>query len=290
MTPRTNPPESTRSPESTSRKPRLRLVFAVALVALLTIPAGVAYAGQRSSAQLAAETGTSIFQASSTTAAPSTAAPTIAPSTTEAPTTTAAPPVTEAPTTAPPATEAPTTTTPPTTAAPAPTAPPTTKAPVAPPTTAAPTYVRTYPTASPEEWEKAKAFAHIVKTQQDEARAAAAAAAAAANPGAPAPEAVPEAPAPTDDPLQQLSIYDQQFFQCVRWRESRGNYGAVNSSSGAGGAYQLLQSTWNNTVVHMGRGDLIGMRPNYASVHDQDMVAVHLLQWYGRSPWAGPGC
>lgn len=280
MTPPATPPTTPRT------TPRLRLVLALGLVALLTIPAGVAYAGQRGNADIAAQTGTSIIQATSTTDAPTTAAPTTAAPVTAAPTT-EAPPVTEAPTTtAPPVTEPPTTAAPTTTAPPPPppTAPPTTKAPVAPPTTAAPTYVRTYPTASAEEWEKAKAFAHIVKTQQDEAWAAAHPT---PPPGEPAPVAVPE---PTDDPLQQLSIYDQQFFQCVRWRESRGNYGAVNPSSGAGGAYQMLQSTWNNTVVHMGRGDLIGLRPNYASVHDQDMVAVHLLLWYGRSPWAGPGC
>jgi len=151
-------------------------------------------------------------------------------------------------------------------------------------------YVRSYPTASSEEWEKAKAFAHIVKYQQDQAWAAAhppADPTTATPAAAPAPE---PATAPTDDPLQSLSIYDQQFLQCVRWRESRGDYGAVNASSGAGGAYQLLQSTWNNTAAHMGRGDLIGTRPNWASIHDQDMMAVNLLQWYGRSPWAGPYC
>jgi muramidase (phage lysozyme) len=73
-------------------------------------------------------------------------------------------------------------------------------------------------------------------------------------------------------------------------RESRGNYSAVNSSSGAGGAYQFLQSTWNNTVRNAGRTDLVGVHPSNASPADQDAMAAHLLQWQGRSPWAGGGC
>lgn len=104
----------------------------------------------------------------------------------------------------------------------------------------------------------------------------------------PAPEPAPEpepAAEPTGSPLDGLSPGDQAFLACVRWRESRGNYGAVNPSSGAGGAYQFLQTTWNNTAAHAGRYDLVGVRPNWASAWDQDFIAVHLLQWYGRSPW-----
>ena len=73
-------------------------------------------------------------------------------------------------------------------------------------------------------------------------------------------------------------------------RESRGNYQAVNPSSGAGGAYQFLQSTWNNTARHAGRHDLVGIHPSNVAPGDQDAMAAHLLSWYGPSPWAGPGC
>ena len=91
------------------------------------------------------------------------------------------------------------------------------------------------------------------------------------------------APAPSSGPANA-------FLACVVQRESRGNYQAVNPSSGAGGAYQFLQSTWNNTVRHAGRHDLVGVHPSNASPADQDAMALHLLNWYGPSPWAGPGC
>jgi len=80
------------------------------------------------------------------------------------------------------------------------------------------------------------------------------------------------------------------YLDCVVGRESRGNYGAVNSSSGAGGAYQFMPSTWNNTAAHAGRPDLIGVHPSQASPADQDAMAATLYQWQGGSPWAGPGC
>lgn len=110
----------------------------------------------------------------------------------------------------------------------------------------------------------------------------------------PAPEPVYEEPAPEPvydvpaggDPFDGLSWSDRQFLECVKNRESRGDYTAVNPSSGAGGAYQFLQNTWNNTAAHAGRGDLVGLPPQYASPYDQDFLAAHLLMWYGRSPWS----
>jgi hypothetical protein len=103
-------------------------------------------------------------------------------------------------------------------------------------------------------------------------------------------EAVPteptaEAPA-QGDPFAGLSWSDRQFLECVKNRESRGDYGAVNPSSGAGGAYQFLRNTWNNTASHAGRHDLVGLPAQYATPYDQDFIAAHLLQWYGRSPWS----
>ena len=78
------------------------------------------------------------------------------------------------------------------------------------------------------------------------------------------------------------------FLECVKQRESRGDYTAVNSSSGAGGAYQFLQSTWNNTANHIGRPDLVGLHPSSADPATQDMMAQALLSWQGTSPWAYP--
>jgi len=72
------------------------------------------------------------------------------------------------------------------------------------------------------------------------------------------------------------------FLACVRNRESHGQYGVVNSSSGAGGAYQFLPSTWHA----MGGSGL----PQNASPAEQDAMAAKLYASQGRAPWAGPGC
>ncbi|MFN8041288.1 MAG: transglycosylase family protein [Acidimicrobiales bacterium] len=85
------------------------------------------------------------------------------------------------------------------------------------------------------------------------------------------------------------SSSDMAFLACVRQRESGGNYG-IDTGNGYYGAYQFAQSTWDNTARHAGRGDLVGRKPSQASPGDQDAMALHLLQWVGRSPWAGYGC
>ncbi len=79
------------------------------------------------------------------------------------------------------------------------------------------------------------------------------------------------------------------FLQCVRLRESRGNYQAVNPSSGTGGAYQFHQATWDQTAKSMGRTDLVGTRPERAAPSTQDLVASTLYQQSGTAPWGG-GC
>lgn len=74
---------------------------------------------------------------------------------------------------------------------------------------------------------------------------------------------------------------------CIRHRESRGQYGVVNSSSGAAGAYQFMPGTWNNTARSAGRSDLVGVNPASASAADQDAMAQHLLSTQGLGPWGG---
>ena len=72
------------------------------------------------------------------------------------------------------------------------------------------------------------------------------------------------------------------FQSCVLSRESGGNYSAVNSSSGAGGAYQFLPSTWAS----------LGMpgSPQNASPAQQDQAFQQLYAQQGSAPWASDGC
>ncbi|MGE5282283.1 MAG: transglycosylase family protein [Chloroflexota bacterium] len=59
--------------------------------------------------------------------------------------------------------------------------------------------------------------------------------------------------------------------------ESGGNYGAVNPSSGAGGAYQILPSTWK---LYGGRG-----APQDAPKAEQDRIAAEIWADSGPSAW-----
>ncbi len=76
------------------------------------------------------------------------------------------------------------------------------------------------------------------------------------------------------------------FLVCTRMRESAGRYDAVNPS-GYYGAYQFLPSTWDSTVIHAGRRDLVGQLPSRVSPFDQDEMAWVLYQWQGTAPWGG---
>ncbi len=59
--------------------------------------------------------------------------------------------------------------------------------------------------------------------------------------------------------------------------ESGGDYGAVNPSSGAGGAYQILPSTW---ALYGGQGE-----PQSASKEEQDRIAGEIWADSGPSAW-----
>ena len=74
---------------------------------------------------------------------------------------------------------------------------------------------------------------------------------------------------------------------CIRHRESRGQYDVVNGSSGAAGAYQFMPGTWNTNAAAAGRTDLVGVNPADASPADQDAMAQHLLATQGLRPWGG---
>ena len=59
--------------------------------------------------------------------------------------------------------------------------------------------------------------------------------------------------------------------------ESGGNYGALNPSSGAGGAYQILPSTWE---LYGGRG-----APHEAPKSEQDRIAAEIWADSGGGAW-----
>ena len=59
--------------------------------------------------------------------------------------------------------------------------------------------------------------------------------------------------------------------------ESGGDYGAVNPSSGAGGAYQILPSTWE---LYGGQGE-----PQSAPKAEQDRIAAEIYADSGGSAW-----
>ena len=63
--------------------------------------------------------------------------------------------------------------------------------------------------------------------------------------------------------------------------ESGGNYGALNPSSGAGGAYQILPSTW---ALYGGEG-----APHQASKAEQDRIAAEIWADSGGSAWVCAG-
>jgi uncharacterized protein YlxW (UPF0749 family) len=80
--------------------------------------------------------------------------------------------------------------------------------------------------------------------------------------------------------------HDDPFLVCTRARESGGEYN-IDTGNGYYGAYQFLPSTWDTTVVHEGRSDLVGVLPSRASEFDQDDTAWTLYQWQGKGPWGG---
>jgi resuscitation-promoting factor RpfC len=99
----------------------------------------------------------------------------------------------------------------------------------------------------------------------------------------PAPATAPaEAPAPAAAPAS-YSGAPGSFQACVIQAESGGNAGAVNPSSGAGGLYQFLPSTWQA----LGYSGL----PQDASVAEQNAAFQKEYAESGSSAW-GPydGC
>lgn len=79
------------------------------------------------------------------------------------------------------------------------------------------------------------------------------------------------------------------ILSCIRYAESRDDYGITNSA-GASGAYQFLQGTWDSTALHAGWPWLVGRLPASLDVETQDFMALHLMNWQGLAPWRGDPC
>jgi resuscitation-promoting factor RpfC len=102
---------------------------------------------------------------------------------------------------------------------------------------------------------------------------------------APAPAPGPQLDASSARVVTQAATYSGSgsMQQCIISRESGGNSAAVNSSSGAGGLYQFLPSTWH-ALGHSGL-------PENASVAEQNAAFAEEVAQSGYSAW-GPydGC
>lgn len=98
---------------------------------------------------------------------------------------------------------------------------------------------------------------------------------------APAPAAAPEAgqaAPPAQQPVAASSGAPGSFEACVIARESGGDPSAVNPSSGAGGLYGFLPSTWQ-ALGHSGTA-------NQASVAEQRQAFQQEYAQAGTAPWA----
>jgi hypothetical protein len=139
-------------------------------------------------------------------------------------------------------------------------------------------------------WVSAVALADVV-TVGDERPAAAPVVEAnppPAEPGKPGTTVEGSAPAGAANIGGTVASSDYAFLDCVRHRESRGDYRAVNPS-GAAGAYQLMPATARAVANRAGRSDLAATPVVQWSPTDQDLMALVLYRWQGAAPWGG-GC
>lgn len=126
-------------------------------------------------------------------------------------------------------------------------------------------------------WLTAKAMRHIPVPKPPRVVHHAQAASA---PPDPAPATTPTA---ASAPAQPQSYSGAGGYQsCVIARESGGNPSAVNPSSGAGGLYGFLPSTW----ASLGYPGL----PENAPVSEQNAAFAKLYAQQGSAPWVSDGC
>ncbi|MDN6185065.1 MAG: transglycosylase family protein, partial [Lactococcus lactis] len=90
-----------------------------------------------------------------------------------------------------------------------------------------------------------------------------------------------EQPAPEADNSSDSSVEVNDHLKQIAQRESGGDTGAINPSSGAAGKYQFLQSTWDSVVSE----EYQGTSPANAPEDVQDAAAVKLYNEVGPSQW-----
>jgi hypothetical protein len=84
--------------------------------------------------------------------------------------------------------------------------------------------------------------------------------------------------APASEPTSSSGASSSGSLPACTWQpESGGNWGAVNSSSGAGGYYQITPSTW---AAYGGTGS-----PQSASPTEQKAIAQKIWASQGSSAW-----
>ena len=82
----------------------------------------------------------------------------------------------------------------------------------------------------------------------------------------------------------------QSLSDLVKHFESSGNYTAVNPSSGAGGAYQFVPSTWRQYGSQLGVDTSAYPTAQSAPPAVQDAVFQQAVAKRGLSDWTCPGC
>ena len=87
---------------------------------------------------------------------------------------------------------------------------------------------------------------------------------------------------PTTTTTTYTAPSGNSIWSCIIAHESGGNPSAVNSSSGAGGLFQFLPSSWQ---AYGGSG-----LPEDAPVSEQWAIAEHAQAVSGWYPWVGDGC
>ena len=95
-------------------------------------------------------------------------------------------------------------------------------------------------------------------------------------------------PPPPPAPAPPASGPTAAQWAALRNCESSGNYAVVSANGRYFGAYQFSTATWNSIASTSGRGDLVGIQPNYAAPADQDAMAYALYARSGPGQW--PHC
>ncbi|MBI5974481.1 transglycosylase family protein [Staphylococcus canis] len=93
-----------------------------------------------------------------------------------------------------------------------------------------------------------------------------------------------QAPAPATTQTSTAGSGVNSHLELIKSRESGGDYGAINPTSGAAGAYQFLPSTWN-AVAQSIDPSYVGVNPASAPASVQDRFAQHLYNTAGPGQW-----